>query len=105
MFKTMFAETARAAAQTRTTAQTRTSTHSAGGADPRRAGSALGGNYVAVFDRPQAPVPASGGRYTASFDGRVSSRPGRCVDSYVAAFGAAGHPAGNRRGSYVDAER
>jgi len=55
---------------------------------------ALGGNYVAGFDRPRtgashAPAarPASGCGYTARFDGAVRKGPAAPVDSYTAAFG------------------
>ena len=58
---------------------------------------ALGGNYVAAFGRPEssaqhAPgVRAAGGfGYTARFDGAVRRSPGAPVDSYTAAFGPAG---------------
>ncbi|WP_066298111.1 hypothetical protein [Arthrobacter luteolus] len=99
MFKTMFAETARTASP----AAAHTLTPAAPG--PVRPASPFGGNYVAVFDRGQAPADATGGHYTAAFDGPAGGRKAAPVDSYVAAFAAAGHPARSRRGSYTDAER
>ena len=93
MFKTMVSETARNATQT------------VAGNEPVRAASPFGGNYVAVFDRPQARVEASGGRYITSSGSPTGNCPAKPVDSYVATFAAPGHSGLNRRGSYVDAER